>query len=68
MEIKIMSGMLEDIHFEDDLNGALEEGWRLRDTHVAVPEPGRADYVGIWLIAVFERDNEQPSNGTTLAT
>ena len=63
MQVKVIWGMLEDDDVEDSINDALAEGWILRDTHVAVPEPGRTDYVGIWLVAVMIHNNDQDQTG-----
>ena len=65
MEIKIVYGMLVDADVEDEVNDALTEGWVLRDTHVAVPDPGEGNMVGIWLVVVLERNNDQDADAAS---
>lgn len=59
MEVRVIYGTVTDRDVEDEINDALAEGWKLRDTHVAVPDPDSEGMISIWLVAVLVRDDDQ---------
>lgn len=61
MEIRVVTCLVEDTEIVDDINEMLSEGWVLRDTHVVANDvdTGRSGMLGIWLVAVLERNEAQ---------